>query len=324
MRMVAHRFPSCVVVICLAMALIACSPSATAPTAAVPTKAATATTPVDPCKVSLSAMNVKGLTISPQAQLGDLAYPAAKLPDTVTQQPLVSWIGTDGQLKFNPDPAHPTNPLVGADVGGGYVLTILNSTTTAHTVQRIDVCLDSLIPATGALQEWQPCNGSYTRSTGGSLDPRMIGGCGGNVMQNEYLHASFTAHPLVGTVVTATHVTAPSDSYSEDDGPLPVTLPSGASMTIEIGVGPTEPSPTCPVSSTGWPVSGCVFGTPATYVFAFGVAVDGAAPVFAATSAPTLLAPAKEWTREACITPAMQALIPPATAPPTYYICPES
>lgn len=313
-----HLVPRAAICILLGtLALSGCTSTAAATQTQAPTATTRPTAAADACGVTSTA-STGGLIISPQAQLGDLAYPAASLPDGVAQQPLVSWIGTDGTFKFNPDPHHPTNPLVEQDVGGGYVLNIVNSSTSSHTVRGVSVCMDSFTAATGQLNEWQPCNGAYTRSTD-SLDPRMIGGCGGNTMQNEYMHAPFTANPTVGTIVTATRVTASSDSYSEDDGPLPVTLQPGASMTIEIGVGPT-----CPANSSGWQTSGCVFATAGTYVFAFGVAVDSLAPAFTAISAPTLLAPAKEWTGAACKTSTMQARIPAATNPPTYYICPES
>lgn len=302
---------------------VSASTAARTPTAAqtptstaTPTPTATSTPAADACGVSSSVTTVGGLTISPQAQVGDLSYPTAQLPNGAAQQPLVIAVGA-GQPKYRPNPAQPTNPLVMTDIGGGYVISIRNSAAASHAVRRMSVCLDSLTPSTSQLNEWQPCAGSYSRGHSAGIG----GGCGGVTMQNEYMHAPFTANPTVGTVVTASRVAAPSDFYSTDDGPLPVTLHPGQTMTIEIGLGPIN---TCPPSSaTGFPTGGCLFHTPGTYVFAFGLAVDDAAPVFAALSPPTLLAPAKEWTGEACTTSAMQALIPPATNPPTYYICPE-
>src|SRR5262249_34099197 len=103
--------------------------------------------------------------------------------------------------------------------------------------------------------------------------------------------------------------------------PSPVALHPGETMTIEIGLGPTATYP--PSGVMGLPAGGCLFHTPVTSVFAFGLAEDNAAPLFAVLSPPTLLASAREWTAEACTKPAMLALIPPATNSSTYSIRPE-
>lgn len=93
---------------------------------------------------------------------------------------------------------------------------------------------------------------------------------------------------------------------------LPVTLQRGQSMAIEVGMG-TAANPMD------------IFTRPGYYTFSFGIGVDCMAPVFAATSPATLLdTAARQWTGAACMTAAMQAQIPPATNPPTYYICPDS
>ncbi|HET9110568.1 MAG TPA: hypothetical protein VFN78_07075 [Ktedonobacterales bacterium] len=64
--------------------------------------------------------------------------------------------------------------------------------------------------------------------------------------------------------------------------------------------------------------------TPGTYTFAFGLAVDSAAPVYFSASAPTLYAPiTTHWSGQNCTTPAMKAQIPAATQP-TYYMCPPA
>ena len=61
------------------------------------------------------------------------------------------------------------------------------------------------------------------------------------------------------------------------------------------------------------------------YTFAFGLAIDGATPAFAVVAPATLLAPvAHEWTGDACLAPEMQTQIPPATNPPTFYLCPAA
>jgi hypothetical protein len=277
-------------------------------------------TPAEACGDAPATASVGGITVAPQAPLDGLAYPTAKLPDGIALQPLIVAIGDVSpggttQPKYLPDLTHPTNPLLMQDTGGGYVLSLQNSSTAAHTVRGVDVCLDSMSPVSGQLNEWQPCDTPYSRS-----GPSGPGGCGGHTQQDVFLHAPFTATPTVGSRVTATETQADDSFYATHYQPLPITLQPGQRLTIEIGVGPTT---TCPVApETGFPTSGCLFKTAGTYTFAFGVLVDTAAPVFAAQSPPTLLAPATEWTGEACTRPEMQALIPPATTPPTNYVCP--
>jgi hypothetical protein len=252
--------------------------------------------------------------------LDGLAHPAAKLPDGIAQQPLIVAIGNVSpggttQLKYLPDLTHPTNPLVMQDTGGGYVLSLQNSSTAAYTVRGEDVCLDRMTPASGQLNEWQPCDAPYSRS-----GPSEPGGCGAHTQHDVFLHAPFTATRAVGTRVTATETQADDSFYTTHYRPLPITLQSGERLSIEIGVGPTT---TCQVApETGIPTSGCLFKTAGAYTFAFGVLVDGGAPVFAVQSPPTLLAPPTEWTGQTCTKPGMQALIPPATTPSMNYVCP--
>jgi hypothetical protein len=292
--------------------------------------AATATTTPSPhlatatatgaCGVAPATASVGGITVAAQAPLDGLAYPTAKLPDGIARQPLVVAMGDlpplgTTQPKYTPDLTHPTNPLVMQDTGGGYVLSLQNSSAAAHTVRGVDVCLDSLTPASGQLNEWQPCDAPYSRS-----GPSGPGGCGGLTQQDVFLHAPFTATPTVGTRVSATQTRADNSFYTTHYQPFPITLQPGERLTIEIGIGPTT---TCPVAAdTGFPTSGCLFKTPGTYTFVFGVLVDAGAPVFTAQSPPTLLSPASEWTGQACATPGMQAQIPPATTPSTNYVCP--
>jgi hypothetical protein len=308
----------CAAVVSAVVVLAGCG--ASSPTLTAATTPTTATPPAESCQVTSSASSVGGVTIASQAPLDGLAYPTAKLPAGLGSQPLVVAVGDlppigSAQPRYSPDPSHPTNPLVMQDTGGGYVLTLQNSSTTAHTLERVDVCLDSVIPAVGQLNEWQPCDVPYSRS--GSSGP---GGCGGHTMQDVFLHAPFTATPAVGTHVTAIETRADDSFYTTHYQPLPVTLQPGERLTIEVGIGPAA---ACQVSTdTGFPASGCLFKTPGTYTFAFGVAVDAGAPLFAVRSPPTVLAPASEWTGEACMAPGMQALIPPATTPPTSYVCP--
>jgi hypothetical protein len=318
MRIPLWRATAIVSVVVMLAGCSGSSPTSTAKTTPNPSSATS--TPAAACGVAPVAPSIGEVAVAPQAALDGLAYPTAKLPDGIAPHPLIVAVGDlpplgSTQPKYTPDPSHPTNPLVLQDTGGGYVLSLQNRSTAAHTVRRIDVCLDSLTPASGQLNEWQPCDAPYSRS--GSSGP---GGCGGHTVQDVFLHAPFTATPTVGSRVTATETRADDSFYTTHYQPLPVTLQPGERLTIEIGIGPTT---TCPVApETGFPTSGCLFKTAGTYTFAFGVAVDGDAPVFAVRSPPTLLAPATEWTGQACTKPGMQALIPPATTPATNYVCP--
>jgi hypothetical protein len=251
---------------------------------------------------------VGGMAVGQQVNLGNLAYPLAKLPDNAAQQPMVVTRSNQGGWIPNFDRAHPTNPNL-QEGGGGYLLSVCNMSSVSHTLGKVDVRLDSIAPYTAQLNEWNTCQQPYARPDGVG-----DGACGGGDPQNEYLHAPFTSTAPAGTVVTATQTTTGGDSNlsQKNYGPLPATLKPGEAMTIEVGMGST---------AYGYQA----FSAAGTYTFAFGLRVDGQAPVFAVSSPPTLLAaPAHEWSGEGCTRPAMQALIPPATNPPTPYICPEA
>src|SRR5262249_54594719 len=75
--------------------------------------------------------------VAQQAHLGNLAYPRAKLPDNAAQIPLEVKLSPQGGFDLQPDPAHPTNPLL-QEAGGGFVLSVCNMSSTAHTVGRGD------------------------------------------------------------------------------------------------------------------------------------------------------------------------------------------
>jgi hypothetical protein len=181
--------------------------------------------------------------------------------------------------------------------GGGYVLVACNGSTQSHQVQGVVVRLDRVTPYTGQLNAWSFCAAPYTRS-----GPSNGAGCGGGPAEDEYVHAAFAPTAPAGALVTTTQTPGiPSNRY----GQLPWTLAPGETLLIDVGLAP----PTAPGS----------------YTFAFALAIDGAAPVFASVAPATLLAPvAHEWTGEACAAPAMQSQIPPATQPPTYYLCPAT
>jgi len=190
----------------------------------------------------------------------------------------------------------PTNPELGP-LGGGYVVVLCNGSAQTHRIDGVAVQLDRVTPYAGQLNEWVFCAAPYTRSfpTGG-------GGCGGGPGQDEYVHGAFAPTAPPGTVVETTQTPGiSSDRY----GKLPWTLPPGETILIDVGI--------VPPTAAGY------------YTFAFGLAIDGAMPAFAAVAPATLLAPvAHEWTGDACRAPEMQSQIPPATNPPTFYLCPAA
>jgi hypothetical protein len=289
----------------LLLTLAGCGAGASASSANSPTVSPTPASPlaptplptVDPtqlpqaCHDIAPAVRAGGLFASAQARLGNVSYPHVHLPEGTPLKPL-HVPGVNPQL---PSDA-PTNPDL-RTLGGGYVVALCNGSAQPHTIHAVAVRLESVTPYTGQLNEWVFCAAPYTRSfrTGG-------GGCGGGPGQDEYLQGAFAPTAPPGTVVATTQTPGiPSDRY----GKLPWTLPPGETILIDVGI--------VPPTAAGY------------YTFAFGLAIDGATPAFAVVAPATLLAPvAHEWTGEACLAPEMQSQIPPATNPPTFYLCPAS
>jgi hypothetical protein len=183
----------------------------------------------------------------------------------------------------------------------GYTFALCNhSTSQTHSVTSVSIRIDLVVPYTGQLSEWPGCTHAYTRSQ----LPGAVG-CGNPL--DDYLQASFPAHPTVGSIAMATQV---STSYSGINGypppplsPMPVALAPGQGLIIAV-------DPVIP-------------GAAATYTFTLGVAVDTAAAAFVSPAPPVLLAPvAHDFTGNACQTAAMQAQIPTATTQVVFYVCP--
>jgi hypothetical protein len=86
---------------------------------------------------------------------------------------------------------------------------------------------------------------------------------------------------------------------------LPVTLTPGHVLQAQITINPPS--------------------TPGSYAYRIGVAIDGAGPIYPTAATPAIVqaSVAHTWNGDACLTSAMQSQIPPATDPPTYYICPQ-
>src|SRR5262249_47572984 len=175
-----------------------------------------------------------------------------------------------------------------------------------HVVTSLSVRIDNLIPYIGKLNEWPACSGNaYSRS--GSSN----GGCGGGDPRNENLKATFPAGASASNAGTASDYRASSVTPSRIFGFEPVKL---------------GPLPLALAPGDGWVLNVVLTlpGASGTYTLSLGISLDGGAPVYHPVSA-ILLAPiAHAWTGPACLVPSMQSQIPPATNPPTFYICPNS
>ena len=175
---------------------------------------------------------------------------------------------------------------------------------TLLVVTSISVRIESAAPFTGRL-----LGVACVRPRLRSRFADQYGGCGGGDYFDERVRASFSGTDPAGTTSPAA-LRFSGQTYAEDPnlpayGALPVSIGPGHSISFGVELAISAPS--------------------ATYAFSVGVSLDGAAPRFSQPTSPILLAPvAQTWTGAACQSSEMQAQIPPATVPPSYYICPES
>ncbi len=279
------------------------TPAATATPAGLP-KLPTTTIASGPCgqngPQSAPLSPADGLVVTQFAMLGNLAYPAAQIPDGQTGPILEPQLT---QLDHTTDPssgAVAVNPGL-REGGGGYVIAVCNPSNQPHTLNAVQASIAMMSPFTDKLEAWEPCNGVYLpayKSVGG--------GCGGGDVQDEYLHAPFAADAAVGATVAATQTSA--GTIDHNYGPLPASIPPGQTMSVEVGV--TPPS------------------APGYYTYSFALTVDGANTGVVAYSPKTLLAPVSvAWTGKACLSSDMQAQIAQAPTPSSNsigYICPGS
>ena len=231
------------------------------------------------------------MVVTATALMGNMALPDTRIPDNAPLAPYA----LSGAAPSQAPTAVQVNPQL-TSPGGGYVLTICNTSGQTRRIDGETVTIASVTPFSGPLKTWVFCSSQYIAEQ----HTVVSGGCGGSDFANDFMRATFPSGAGAGA-------TASAKMYSVDTtvppaiGPLPVSLPPDQMMSIEVGL-------TGPVG-------------PATYVFSFALAVDGAAPKTVATSQPTLLAPAtQQWTGENCQTAAMQAKMP-ATG---QFVCPPA
>lgn len=232
-----------------------------------------------------------------------LTYPSRKLPDGVEQRPM-QLAGQTGEQALDAQipPAPLVNPMMD-QTGSGFVVWVCSPTTgQPATVRAAALRIDSFTAYSTHVDSWNICDGYYTRS-----EPNGVtgGGCGGAIVADEYLHATFPINAGTGAAVTATQIgTGKNPDTNQPASPLPVTLRPGESLSLIVSV-------TMPTRS-------------GTYAFSLGLAIDQRAPAFAPVGEPALISSAaQKWSGKGCLSPNMQAQIPVATTPPTYYICPE-
>jgi hypothetical protein len=173
------------------------------------------------------------------------------------------------------------------------------STTQAHTLEHVSVQIASFSAYTGQLNQWEfadtKCFTTYTRPQGVSG-----GGCGGAVGGYVCFHVTFPAGAGTGSAALATLI---ANLGCMTGGAMPLQLPPGQMLDFALGI--TRPN------------------AAGIYSFAVSLVMESGTLALAPTD-PVLLAPvAHKWNGEACTTAAMQAQIPPATNPPTAYICPQ-
>jgi hypothetical protein len=229
-----------------------------------------------------------------------LGLSSVKMADVTPLQPQLIPDPNDQALFNRRFPFHLlTNPME----RGGFGLALCDaSTTQSHEIEGVTFGIAQFTPYTGRVQSWSVCDGYYSRSVPGGATGY---GCGYGFLADEMLHVTFST-AAAGSVASAIQVsfgppTAPPRPTPY--GPLPATLGPGQDMVFFVTA--TLPS------------------TPGTYSFTVAPTVDHAALAPMAIGEPALFAPgAVKWGGLACLHPEMQSRIPPATNPPSYYICP--
>lgn len=187
----------------------------------------------------------------------------------------------------------PTNP-------GALVFRVCNlSSARSYTLRAVSATITALSRYTGQLNQWDHCQPVYSRSYG------LVDGCGDSGWQGPsyWFDAAFASSAGVGTTAATVRENPPAGSPYV--WAFPVTIPPGKGLELGVVLK--------------------AYPTPGTYRFSFGVTMDGQAPVETAQTNPVLFAPvAHSWDGKSCQSSAMQSQIPPATNPPTYYICPQT
>lgn len=215
-------------------------------------------------------------------------YPGFQLPSNLPLAPYK----VDGSAIGGKGGPGSWNGLPMSNPANGFAVMLCNaSATQTHTLTSVTMKVASFTSYSGALNEVRTCAMVYSRQG------MAGGGCGGASAYDMQLTGTFPANAPAGTEITM-------QSGATDGEVLPVTLKPN--QTLLIVLAPTLPQ-----------LSG-------TYSYQAGVSIDGGGVVYpAGGTPPALWAPVTHsWNGDNCNSAAMQSQIPPATNPPTYYICP--
>ena len=178
---------------------------------------------------------------------------------------------------------------------GGILFSVCNNGSRSITVSGVGMAIMRVAPHASPIGAWQPCEGVYQPGVGVTG-----GGCGGAVLADENLRATFSASASAGATTSATMMSA---NGPNGYGPLPLTLKPGHALQITVAVTmPTAPgiyTLALTVKATG--VSGPVAYAPLT------------PQLFAATS--------HKWNGQNCKASSMLKQIP-GNATSSYFICP--
>ena len=226
-----------------------------------------------------------------------LGLSSLKMADATPLQPLLIPDPNDQALINSLFPLHLlTNPME----RGGFGLVLCDaSTTQSHEIEGVTFGIAQFTPYTGRVQSWSVCDGYYSRSVPGGATGY---GCGYGWNADETLYVAFST-AAAGSVASAIQVSFGPTTRPTPYGPLPATLGPGQEMVFFV----TAKLPS----------------TPGTYAFTVAPTVDHAALAPMPIGEPALFAAgAVRWGGLACLHPAMQSQIPPATNPPSDYICP--
>jgi hypothetical protein len=224
----------------------------------------------------------------------DQTFPSRRLPDSTPLKPLKVSASDPSAL----DQQLPPDPAVNPDLmdPAGYAGEVCAASASSHMLTSLTVRIDSFTPASTVQNAWRPCEGYYARPAGVQGNSSQ---CAGGFPSPNCRHAAFAPSAGVGAVVSTTSTCK--------GPPLPAELHASDQYGYGFNLGIVVPS------------------APGIYTFSLGVAFDGAAPVYFPLPHSILIAPIVHvWDAESCTTAAMQAQIPPATNPPTDYICPKS
>jgi hypothetical protein len=285
----------------LALAVAGCGASSTPVAHRSPTPTPTplpTTTPspkAEPTPAGMPCGQIIGANNPVAGRVGDLQFtkpqpadnvdPLHQLPDSLSSQPYA--VNADTRTYLD------AFTLVNVHV---YAYAICNdSATTAHVVAQFSVKLNAFTADANTINTSHYCIQVYSRQ--GMVNHTGCGGAYGG--QGVNVVASFVS---TGAAVGAVQPALDHSGLQV----TPLTLQPGYAIPVLVDVTPAT-----------------VVGTS---IYRFGVGVDGAAPVYPAVDSVAVLnaATIRQWDGTSCLSSAMQQLIPPATTPPTYYICPPA